>query len=284
MILNVSSRTDIPAFYSEWFMNRYEEGFVEVRNPFNPEQIKKIYFDEVDAIMFCSKNPIPLIPHLKKIKQPILFHITLTPYKKDIEPNVIDKRKIIKSIKELSKILGPDYVYVRYDPIFLNETYTIEYHLKAFKKMCEHLNGYINTIIISFIDPYKNVIKNQNILRIKPFTKEDYKTIGIEFSKIAKENKMTVQTCFEEENLVEYGFKKGVCFSLDLAFKLTGKTNFKKGQVRGKNKCECVKTVDIGAYNSCPHFCKYCYANYDEKMVKRNYLNHDKTSSFLIKM
>ena len=112
MILMVSGRTDIVAFYSKWFLNRYKEGFIDVRNPFNPKLVSRINFEDVDLIMFCTKNPIPIIKNLKDIKKPILFHITLTPYKKDIEPNIPPKGLIINSIKEVSKILGKEYVTV----------------------------------------------------------------------------------------------------------------------------------------------------------------------------
>lgn len=134
MILNVSGRTDVVAFYSDWFMNRYKEGFLDVRNPFNKKLVSRIYFDDVDLI-FCTKNPIPIIDKLKYINKPILFQVTLTPYKNDIEPNVIDKNKIIDAIKEVSKIVGIDNLTVRYDPIFLSDKYNLEYHIKAFKKL-----------------------------------------------------------------------------------------------------------------------------------------------------
>ncbi len=282
MILNVSGRTDIVAFYSKWFMRRYEEGFVDVKNPFNPKMVSRIYFEDVDAIVFCTKNPIPIVKDLEKIKEPILFHVTLTPYKKDIEPNVPDKKMIIAAIKKISQIIGIDHLYIRYDPIFLSDKYNLEYHKKAFEKMCSLLDGYVKQIIVSFIDDYKNVRKNEKVLNIRGFTEDDYKEIGISFSKIAKEHGMTVQTCFEENNLVEYGFKKGECLSHTLAFKLTGKTNFKTWKARKGKNCNCVEMVDIGVYNSCKHFCKYCYANFDEDKVKKNYEEHDSTSSLLI--
>ncbi len=279
MILNVSGRTDIVAFYSKWFMKRYNEGFVDVRNPFNPKLISRINFSNVDAILFCTKNPLPIINDLEKIKKPILFHITLTPYKKDIEPNVPDKNKIIDGIKKISNIIGVENTYVRYDPIFIDDKYTIDYHIKAFDKMCSLLDGYVEHIIISFIDDYKNVRKNINYRNL---TEEDYKKIGINFSTIANQHNMTVQTCFEEKNLIEYGFKKDECISFNKAFLLTGKTDFKKWTARKENKCNCVSMVDIGSYNSCKHFCKYCYANFDEKAVNKNYLEHDDNSSLLI--
>jgi len=282
MILNVSGRTDIVAFYSEWFKNRYKEGFVDVRNPFYHKNVSRIFFKDVDMIVFCTKNPLPIIDFLPSIKIPIIFHITLTPYKNDIEPNVISKDKVIEGIKEISNILGKENVYVRYDPIFLSDKYNLDYHIKAFNKMCSLLKGYVSHIIVSFIDDYKNVRRNMNVLKLKDFTKEDYKRVGESFSKIASDNNMTVQTCAEEENLVEYGFIKSDCISKELAKRITNKDKFKTWKSRNNKCCKCVEMVDIGAYNTCSHFCKYCYANYDEKIVKTNKEKHNVNSSLLI--
>lgn len=281
MILNVSGRTDIVAFYSKWFLNRLKEGYVDVRNPFNPNLVSRINFDDVDLILFCTKNPIPIVDKLGDIKIPYIFHVTITPYKDDIEPNLPSKSKKIEAVKKISTRVGIDNIYVRYDPIFISEKYNIEYHIKAFTKLCSLLKGYVKTIIVSFIDNYKNVRKNLPYLKYRSFTEEDYKLIGENFSKIAKDNNMVIQTCFEERNLTEYGFIKGECMSKELAFKLTGKT-YKKWQARKGNACNCVELVDIGVYNSCNHLCKYCYANYDESKVKENINNHDINSSLLI--
>lgn len=281
MILFASGRTDIPAFYSNWFINRVEAGFVDVRNPFNQKLVSRIYFSDVDLIMFCSKNPLPMINKLDILKLPVLFYVTITPYGKDVEPNIPDKRLIIDGVKKLSLVLGIDNVVVRYDPIFLSDKYNVDYHIKAFDKLCKNLNGYVNKIIVSFMDEYKNVRSNKNILKYRAFTREDYKKIGEAFSKSAHDNGMSVQTCFEDEDLTQYGFVKGECLSHELAYILTGK-KFKSSNVRKEKKCECVQMVDIGDYNSCMHMCKYCYANYDEKAVSSNFERHDDNSSLLI--
>ena len=281
MILNVSGRTDIVAFYTDWFMNRYHEGFVDVRNPFNKKLVSRINFDNVDLILFCTKNPTPIVNYLKEINKPIIFHVTLTPYLKDIEPNVPDKKEVIESIKKISKIIGKENTVVRYDPIFISDKYNVDYHIKVFNRLCEQLDGYIEKIIVSFIDDYKNVRNNIKTLKIKEFTEDIYKSIGINFSKSASLHNITVQTCFEERNLTEYGFIKGECLSHELAFKMTGKI-YKNWIARKGKLCNCVQMVDIGVYNSCKHFCKYCYANYDEKEVLNNYNNHDNNSSLLV--
>ena len=282
MILNVSGRTDIVAFYTPWFMKRYDEGFVDVRNPFYPKLVNRIYFEDVDLILFCTKNPIPILNYINKIDKKIIFHVTLTPYKKDIEPNVPKKTDIIKAIKRLANIIGIDNLYIRYDPIFVSDKYNIHYHINAFDKLCKILNGYVKHFIISFMDDYKNVHKNMKYIKARKMVEDDYKAIGMSFSKSASKNGMTVQTCFEDINLVQYGFKKADCLSHELAYKLTGKTNFKSYNIRKGNKCKCVSMVDIGAYNTCMHFCKYCYANYDEQKVSKNILKHNQNSTILL--
>lgn len=280
MILNVSGRCDVVAFYTEWFMRRYKEGFLDVRNPFYHNLVSRIYFKDVDLILLCTKNPIPILKYLKEIDKPIIFHVTLTPYKKDIEPNVPPKGLIIEAIKKISDIIGIDNLYVRYDPIFLSERYNISYHKKAFANMCHLLNGYVKNIIVSFMDDYKNTRKNCNALKYRNFTEEDYKEIGTSFSESASLNGMTVQTCFEKRNLEEYGFLVRDCLSSSLAFNMTGR-KYKKWSARG-DKCGCVQMVDVGVYNSCKHFCKYCYANYDEDLVFKNFKEHDVNSSLMV--
>ena len=187
MILNVSGRTDIVAFYTEWFMNRLKEGYIDVRNPFNKKLVSRINMEDVDLIFFCTKNPIPILDKIKDINKKVYFHVTLTPYKKEIEPNLPPKKDIIEAIKKLSNIIGPSNVVIRYDPVFISDKYTLDYHIKAVNKICTLLDGYINKILISFIDDYKNVRKNMNILKYKDFTEDDYKRIGLSFSRIAKE-------------------------------------------------------------------------------------------------
>ena len=267
MILNVSGRCDIVAFYTPWFMNRYKEGFVDVRNPFYPNLVSRINFLDVDLIVFCTKNPIPIIDHIKEIKIPIIFQVTITPYKEEIE-KIKSKKEIIQAVQKLATIFDPEYIYIRYDPIFISPKYTLDYHLKAFSKLTTLLEGSCKHIIVSFLDIYKNVLKNKDILNYQDFKEEDYKIIGLNFSKIATSHGMTVQTCFEERNLVEYGFLKADCLSPELAFKLTGK-KYPKWRARKGG-------------NSCLHMCKYCYANYLESEVVTNYKNHDPNSSLLI--
>ena len=163
MILNTGSRTDIPAFYSSWFYHRIEAGFVCTRNAYNPQQVRRyrISPDTVDIISFCTKNPEPMLSRIHQLDTYRQFWgVTLTPYGRDIEPNVPDKHRIIKEIRELSNVVGKQAVSWRYDPIFITEKYSVEYHLHAFETICAALQGYISFCVISFIDLYAKTKRN----------------------------------------------------------------------------------------------------------------------------
>ena len=144
MIISASRRTDIPAFYSDWFFNRIKEGYVLVRNPMNAHQISKISLsaDVIDCIVFWTKNPRPMINRLDELKDyNYYFQFTLNSYAKDIEPNVPSKDKeIIKSFRELSEKIGKDRVVWRYDPILINDNYSVDHHIKYFYTFWDHMN------------------------------------------------------------------------------------------------------------------------------------------------
>lgn len=282
MILNVSGRTDIVAFYMDWFLNGIERGYFLVRNPFVKTLVHKINYENVDAIVFCTKNPSNLLENIERITKPFILHVTLTPYGKDIEPNVPNKHDTIEVIKKISEAIGKNKIFIRYDPIFLSEKYTIDYHIRAFNEIVSELEGYTKTIIVSFIDRYKNVEAHLDELCMKEFEESDYARIGEEFSRIAGDDGMSVQTCSEVRTLFEYGFVQGDCVTSELIESIAGKSINKKWTGRNNKNCHCIQMYDIGDYNSCKHLCKYCYANYDESMIISNVSKHDSESEILI--
>lgn len=283
MILFVSGRCDIPAFYSEWLFHRIQAGFVDVRNPFNPHQISRIPLEErnVDAMLFCTKNPLPLLPHLQEIPFPSLFHITLTPYHADIEPYVPNKKTIMQAIKQLSATVGKEQVVLRYDPILLSQRYTIAYHEKAFTAMLEQLHNDISLVILSFVDLYKNTRKNQFLMQMEELKESDMRELGKRLGAIAKRFAVPIQTCGEEIDLHMYGIERGACISKEIMERLLHRPyEIPKGKT--VRNCNCLPFVDIGDYNACAHLCKYCYANYQEDEVRRRMNLHDPTSSVLL--
>lgn len=283
MIINTGCRTDIPAFYSKWFINRIKEGYVYVRNPYYPKQITKYILDPkvVDCIDFCTKNPEPMLKHLDEISHFKQFwFITITPYGKDIEPNVPDKDKVIISFQKLSQKLGNNLVGWRYDPIFLNKEFTIEKHIKSFEYIAKKLKGYTNYCTISFLDLYEKVKRNAPDLR--PPSKEEQIILAKEFVKIGKRNNIEIYSCCESTFLKEFGINTSGCRNQKLVEKSIGyKLNYPKTNNK-RNKCNCLMGNDIGAYDSCGHLCKYCYANTNKNNVIQNMKKHNPASPLLI--
>ncbi len=189
MILSASRRTDIPNYYADWFMGRIREGYCCVRNPMNPRQVSRIDLapQAVDCIVFWTKNPAGLLPRLKELRDyTYYFQFTLTGYGRDIEPNLPDKReKLIPAFRELSEKIGKERVIWRYDPIFVNEKYTVSYHLKAFEEIADRLAGYTEQVVISFVDLYAKIRKNAAAHSIRDTGEGDMMRLAGEMARIA---------------------------------------------------------------------------------------------------
>lgn len=284
MIINASGRCDIVAFYMPWFIQRLKAGFVDVRNPYYPIQVSRISLlkQDVDGIVFCTKNPLPLLQYQEELKDyPLFIQVTITPYRKDIEPFVFDKRKIIAGFIELSKRYGKKRVQLRYDPILINAVYTVDYHILMFERLCQQLYGYTDTIIISFVDKMKNTLKHQEEMGLIDFDEATIHQLAAGLSQIAKQYEMKIKTCAEPVDLHEYGILNEPCFGIQEYYIMTGKLKkIRKGKTR--ENCECLSMADIGAYNCCPHYCKYCYANYDESKIEKNRQLHDINSTMIL--
>lgn len=283
MIIQTGSRTDIPAFYADWFANRLKEGYVYTRNPFNMTYVTKyiLHPSVVDLISFCTKNPEPMIKYLDLLKgYGMYWYVTITGYDRDIEPNVPKISDVIESFKIISEFAGIDSMGWRYDPIFLDEKYTREYHVEKFSEIAAALDGYTNTAVISFIDLYQKVRKN--FPDAKVVEKADRLYLGEQMAKIASEHNMVLRPCSEGNELEVFGADCSGCMTQSIYEKaLHTSVDFPKGK-KARSTCACYLGNDIGMYNTCMHMCKYCYANYDEKTVRSNNANHDPASPLLV--
>ena len=283
MIINTGQRTDIPAFYAEWFANRLKEGFVCVRNPYNPNQVSRYRLDPavVDVIGFCTKNPAPMFPYMDLLRDyGQYWFITITPYGRDIEPNVPDKHRLLDDFRMLSDIVGIHSIGWRYDPILVSERYTAEYHLHAFEQIATALDGYTETVVISFIDLYPKVRRNFPEAREVP--KEIRLELGKKFIEIASSHGMTVKPCAEGDELAAYGADCSGCMQIrDYEKAIQSRLNAPK--IKGaRAECACYLSCDIGAYNTCKHLCRYCSANAEPHIVLAQSRLHDPKSPFLI--
>lgn len=283
MIINTGQRTDIPAFYAEWFANRLREGFVCVRNPYFPEQVSRYRLDPsvVDCIGFCTKDPAPMFKYTDLLRDyGQYWFVTVTPYGRDIEPNVKDKHELLEDFKKLSGIVGVNSTGWRYDPIFISGKYSVEYHLRAFEKMAAALDGCTKTAVISFIDLYPKV--RRNFPEAREVTKEERLTLGREMVKIAAAHGMTLKPCAEGDELAQFGADCGGCMRIGDYEKAIGKRLLAPKKKGARAGCACYLSCDIGAYNTCLHLCKYCYANAEPSVVLAHSRLHDPESPFLI--
>jgi hypothetical protein len=284
MIINTGMRTDIPAYFSTWFYNRIKEGFVMTRNPYYPEQVSRYRLDPevVDCLCFCTKNPAPMLPRLGELDAFRQFwFVTMTPYGKEIEPNVPDREAVIASFRRLSEQVGIRAVSWRYDPIFLTEKYDMDFHIRAFGEMARALEGYVDSCVISFIDLYAKT--KRNFPQARRVTGAERAVIGEAFVRIGREHGIAIRSCCEGTDLVRFGVDVSGCMTQPVIERAVGmKLDIPREKKSAREACGCLLGNDIGMYNTCAHGCVYCYANYDQKTVRENVAHHDPDSPFLI--
>ena len=295
MILSVSRRTDIPNYYSDWFYNRIKEGFLYVKNPMNPHQVSRIDLSPalVDCIVFWTKNPEPMLARLHELDDyAYYFQFTLTGYGFDIEPNVPHKKnKMIPVFQRLSNTIGSSRVVCRYDPIFFNDVYTEEYHLRAFEQIADALAGYAKRCVISFLDIYAKNKAAMRKLKVQESVPEDgqensdhiqkLRDFAARLSEIAHRNGMEIATCAEKIDLSDCGIAHSSCIDRTLVEEITGHSVHVGKDKNQRAECGCVESVEVGTYHTCLNGCIYCYANASREKAERNFKMYNADSPLL---
>lgn len=284
MILSVSRRTDIPAFYSEWFFNRLRDGFIDVRNPMNIHQVSRVKLtpDVIDCIVFWTKNPKAMLARLDELKDyNYYFQFTLNPYDRKIESIVPKKNEIILAFKELSSKIGNNRVIWRYDPILITDAIDVNYHIQYFEELAKRLAGFTKRCVISFVDLYKKTSTNTKYLNMREPNEDEMFAIAEAFSKIANNFGLEIVTCAENIDLQEFGIEHGHCIDPILIEEICGYNIDTRKDKNQRKECGCIESIDIGAYNTCCHGCAYCYANFNNDKVRLQSSRHIKTSSLL---
>jgi len=288
MIISVSRRTDIPAFYAEWFLNRLREGFVLVRHPFRPSQIERISLApvDVDALVFWTRNADPLIPHLDELDSRgyrYYFQYTLVHYPKSLEKSPISLSQKIERFRKLSERIGPERIIWRYDPVILTILTDQQYHRRCFEEIAKGLRGFTHRCMISFLDVYRKTkqkmaeLSGKEAMRLIDLHQDEEKARELSrlFSERAREYALELFTCAEPFDLEDLGIRHGKCVDDRLIGRLFG-LNLSLTKDRGQRRlCRCVESKDIGTYDTCPHGCVYCYANTSDELAQRNFQRHD---------
>lgn len=284
MIISASRRTDLPAAHPKWLAERFFEGYVMVRNPMNRHQVSRISLrsEDVDGVVFWTKNPAPLMEYLSAFKEyAYYFQFTLTGYGQDVEPNLPSHEKRLETFLRLSDRLGSDRVLWRYDPILLNRKYTPDWHLQTFRRYAERLKGATRRATISFVDTYARNKKRLEALGCEEIDEETMRTMAWEISAIARLNGMQAVSCAEEADLLDCGVSHASCVDAELLSRISGFPLKSGKDPNQRAACGCAPSTDIGAYNTCPNGCAYCYANYSQPFLQANLARKDDNSPIL---
>lgn len=287
MILSVSRRTDIPACYTPWFMNRLREGSVMVRNPMNPRQVSRIALtrDVVDCIVFWTKNPLPLMPYLTEIEAmgyPFVMQMTLTGYGPDAETNLPPVAERIDAFRAIADHIGADRMVWRYDPILLSGVYSVDWHAYNFASLARALADCTQRCVLSFLDLYPKIRSRLNAGGFRPCTAEEMRAVAARVAPAAADHGIRLQTCAEKIDLEEFGVCHGACIDGRFISSILGFPLDVRRDGNQRDGCGCVASIDVGEYNTCLNGCAYCYANHSADAVVRHAAMHEVDSPLLI--
>ena len=275
MIISASRRTDIPCYYSEWFLNRLKEGYALIPNPWNANRLGRIELSpcNVDCIVFWTKNPAPMmcrLPLINEMGYSYYFEFTITAYGKDIERNLPRKKETVETFKRLSDKIGSKSVDWRFDPIIKSERFSKEWIVDQFAELCKELHDYTERCIFSFVDDYSHTRD-----RIDLINRSDMYEIAKNISSTADAFHLPVFSCSEEIDLSGLGIEHSSCIDQKKIEQLIGSPIIAQKDKGQRLACGCIESIDIGAYDTCVNGCSYCYATHNEKNVQRRRQNHD---------
>lgn len=289
-IISVSRRTDIPAFYGDWFMRRLEEGFVGWENPFGGQRIlTSLIPEDVRALVFWSKNYRPFLPHLMSIRErniPAMFNYTITGLPKVFECDLVEPEDAIASLKEISNLYSPEHINWRYDPIVITSRTDAAYHLERFRWIAEQIAGNVSRCYFSFAIMYGKVERNfkkfeqENRITASDLDNDRKLSLAVKLTDIAQEYGITMHTCCGDYLLADNRISKAHCVDGDILERLYP-TCDKGSEKPTRKECGCTESTDIGKYDTCPHGCIYCYANINKERADKLHAEHDPDSAFL---
>jgi Domain of unknown function (DUF1848) len=304
MIISASYRTDIPAFYGQWFMNRLRAGCCMMTNSYNGKPIRvSLAPNTVDGFVFWTKNIGPFLRHLPEIKQqgyPFMVQHTINGYPRQLESRVMRPTRTVEHVKRLADTYGPDVVVWRYDPILLTSLTPPDWHRQRFAWLAHALEGTTDEVVISFARIYKKTQRNLVLAahedaefdwsQHERTSLEDRRALLADLAAIAKAHGMRMAVCSQHDYVVDGVTEEARCVDAARMDRIArrfgrGETSL-AGRIKLKGnraECGCYESRDIGEYDTCPHGCIYCYAVRERDLAVRRYHEHDPSGEFLFK-
>ena len=292
MIISASRRTDIPAFYADWMMNRIRAGFCAVPNPSNRKQVSRISLlpADVEVIVFWTRNPKPLMRYLSEMDSLGLryyFQFSILGYPREIDPKCPPLETAVQVFQKLADHIGPCRVVWRYDPIVFDAMTSADYHKRRFAEIAAELNGHTNRVVISVVDDYRKAKPRMAALEgrgagITGCEGEEVGSLMREFASSATENGMEIMSCAEDLDLARYGIRPGKCVDDELIAEAFGFEVSDRKDPSQRKACGCIVSRDIGMYDSCLYGCPYCYATGSFERAEENHREHNPQSPSLV--
>ncbi len=284
LVVSASRRTDVPAFYADWFMSRMVDGFCDYVNPFNHKPVR-VDLSQVKCVVFWTKNPRPMMKHLKKLDDmgiKYYFQYTLNNYFYcGIEPELDSVYERMDTFRELSQMIGKEKVILRYDPMILVGNHSVDELLNNVIDVLDGISQCTEKIVFSFADlEYRKVKMNfaQRGLWVRDFTDGEMHHVAKFLSDYGMYNSIKIATCSEAIDFSQYGIEHNKCIDPELILRITDKDpkveEYLKGASGQRRLCGCAKSVDIGMYDTCMHNCTYCYATKNKELACINYERH----------
>ncbi len=295
MIISASRRTDIPAFYAAWFMNRIRAGYCAVPNPFNRKQVAYVSLqpEEVEVIVFWTRHPRPLFPHLAELDKRgyrYYFQYTLMNNPRQIDPKAPPLAASLKTFRDLAERIGPERVIWRYDPIVFSNISGAQFHRETYQHLAQALGGHTRRSVISIVDEYRKTrprmaeLARQGVKVVpqgdQPAPQLDELMVAL--ARLAGENGLEIVSCAEDFDLRPYNISPGKCIDDAYIGKIFGLEVIHKKDPAQRKACGCVVSKDIGMYDSCLFGCQYCYATQSFAKAKMNYEQHNPESPSLV--
>jgi hypothetical protein len=290
MIISASYRTDIPAFYGDWFMNRLRAGYCKVINPYGG-QVSRVSLmrDDVDGFVFWTKNLSPFADHLPEIRErgfPFVVQFGINGYPREFETSVIDPKASVTLLRRTCGTFGTRVCVWRYDTIVVSSLTPVEWHLRNFEALSRELQGATDEVVISFLHPYQKTIRalrqaatDHGLIWRDPAV-EEKKDMASRMVAVAGQYGMRLSICAQRQYIVP-GASDARCVDAERLSDVAGRAIYSARQGHRK-ECGCWESRDIGEYDTCPHGCVYCYAVSDPALAKRRLRTHDPQSEFLI--
>ena len=292
-IISASRRTDIPAFYTPWFMNRIRAAFCCVANPFNPTQVSTVSLrpEDIGAIVFWTRNARPLLDHLDELNErgySYYFHYTITGYPRVLEPSTPSIGQSLRTFAELAEKVGPDRVIWRYDPLLISNVTDFDFHAENFARLASALKAMTRRVVVGTLDEYRAAMARLRSLgrfglelTPNPQTLPHFDRLVSHFVSCARGHQLEIVSCADHGALLRCGIPPGKCVDDALVARLLG-VEVSHARDKGQRKhCRCVESKDIGAYDTCLHACRYCYASQRVALSLRHPVRHDPDSPLL---